>query len=99
MGLGLLSLTKCVVVEIPPDELNVAYFNAQQDFLSAIGDAGAMTKSNGYVSPPVRMKKTGLAFFDGEHRAAGPNSPQHGRCDSKMSALREIHPVYSVSTP
>lgn len=90
----------CIVVEIPPDSLSNTYFNARQDFLALVGDAGSTIKSNGDVSPPVRMKINGLAFFDGEHRGKGNKKPnQHGRCNSRTSALWEIHPVYAVSTP
>lgn len=91
------AIANCIVVEIPPDDLNTVYFDARQDFLRFITDAGAIIKGNGDVSPPVRMNITGLAFFDGEHRGAGSNPPhQHGRCNSETSALWEIHPVYTV---
>ena len=50
--------------------------------------------------PAARVKVTGLAFFDGEHRGAGGKPPhQHGRCNSKTAALWEIHPVYAVGAP
>ena len=73
-----------IVIEIPPDTLNGAYFTARQDFLKAIGDAGARIAQNGDVLPPVRIRVTGLAFFDREHRGAGTNPPhQHERCSSR----------------
>ena len=88
------------MIEIPPENLNEAYGKARQSFLNTIGDAGAKIKRNGDVSPPVRIKATGLAFFDGEHRGAGTNPPhKHGRCNSKVNALWEIHPVYSIGPP
>jgi hypothetical protein len=94
------SVKKCIVVEIPPGDLNPAYFQAGQDFLAVITDAGSTINGSGDITPPVRLKVTGLAFFDGEHRGAGSNPPhQHGRCNSKTSALWEIHPVYEVSAP
>ena len=90
----------CIVIEIPPDTLNPAYSQARQDFLATVTDAGSTIDDNGDVKPPVRVKVKGLAFFDGEHRGAGSKPPhQHGRCNSKTSALWEIHPVYAVSTP
>lgn len=93
-------VTSCVVIEIPPDALNQAYFQARQDFLGTITDAGSIIKSTGDVVPPVRVKVTGLVFFDGEPRGAGTKpSHKHGRCNSKTSALWEIHQVYSVSPP
>jgi hypothetical protein len=91
------NVTNCIVIEIPPAKLNHAYFTARQEFLKAIGDAGAKIAQNGDVSPPVRIRVTGLPFFDGEHRGAGSNPPhQHGRCNSTVNALWEIHPVYSI---
>jgi hypothetical protein len=94
------SIYSCIVIEIPPDTLNPAYFHARQDFLAAITNAGSTINGSGDVVPPVRLKVTGLAFFDGEHRGSGSNPPhQHGRCNSKTSALWEIHPVYAVSAP
>jgi hypothetical protein len=94
------SVYNCIVVEIPPDTINPAYFQARQDFLATVTDAGSTINGSGDVVPPVRVKVSGLAFFDGEHRGAGSNQPhKHGRCNSKTSALWEIHPVYSVSAP
>ncbi|HEY5022160.1 MAG TPA: hypothetical protein VII30_06700 [Gemmatimonadaceae bacterium] len=63
-------VTSCIVIEIPPDTLSPAYFQARQDFLATITDGGSIIKSTGDVAPPVRVKVKGLAFFDGEHRGA-----------------------------
>jgi len=96
------SVTNCIVVEIPPADLDSAFWYARQDFLRVITDAGSKANNSGDILPPARVTFTGLAFFDGEHRGAqGTNNPphQHGRCNSKTSALWEIHPVYSVSAP
>jgi len=35
------AVTNCIVIEIPPDTLNPAYFQARQDFLATITDAGS----------------------------------------------------------
>ena len=94
------SVYNCIVIEIPPDTINPAYFKARQDFLAAVTDAGSIIDGNGEVVPAVRVKVKGLAFFDGEHRGKGTKPPhQHGRCNSKTNALWEIHPVYAVSPP
>jgi hypothetical protein len=94
------SVYGCIVVEIPPDTLSPAYFQARQDFLATVTDAGSTINGKGFVVPAVHVKVTGLAFFDGEHRGASGKPPhQHGRCNSKTSALWEIHPVYAVSPP
>jgi hypothetical protein len=93
---------KCIVVEIPPADLDSAYWYARQDLLRIIGTAGSVVTSSGDFVPAVRVTVTGLAFFDGEHRGAeGTSNPpsRHGRCNSKVSALWEIHPVYSVRAP
>jgi hypothetical protein len=91
------NVANCIVIEIPPATLNAAYFTARQEFLKAIGDAGATIAQNGDVTPPVRIRVTGLGFFDGEHRGAGSNPPNHhGRCNSTVNALWEIHPVYAI---
>jgi hypothetical protein len=41
------SVYNCIVIEIPPDTLNPAYFQARQDFLATITDAGSTIDGNG----------------------------------------------------
>jgi hypothetical protein len=53
------SVYNCVVIEIPPDTLNPAYFQARQDFLATITNAGSTINNAGDVKPPVRVKVTG----------------------------------------
>jgi hypothetical protein len=88
----------CIVVEIPPPDLSGNYAVARQD-LQAMANWG----SNGDVSPPVRLRIIGAAFFDGEHRG-GPTRRDrtdgaHGRCNASARALWELHPVYWVKQP
>lgn len=93
-------VVNCIVVEIPPAKLNASYSRARQALLERISDAGATVGPNGDVSPPVHVRVTGLAFFDGEHRGVGTNPPNnHGRCNSTVNALWEIHPVYWIGSP
>lgn len=88
----------CIVLEIPPAELGGNYAQARQDVQSLAG-----WTSNGDVSPPVRLRFIGAAFFDGEHRGGPGRRDQtdgaHGRCNSSARALWEIHPVYWVRQP
>src|SRR6266581_4379191 len=55
------------------------------------------------VTAWVRAGISGAAFFDGQHRRGGRRSEQidgaHGRCNSSVRALWEIHPVYRVTSP
>ena len=51
---------------------------------------------------PVLVSFTGAAFFDGYHQKrtnGGARASQHGRCNSSVRALWELHPVYKVDTP
>ena len=50
------AVTNCIVIEIPPDTLNPVYFQARQNFLATITDAGSIIKSTGDVVPAVRVK-------------------------------------------
>jgi hypothetical protein len=88
----------CIVLEIPPGNLGGNYAQARQDL-----DTKASWASNGDVSPPVKLRFIGAAFFDGEHRGGAANRDKtdgaHGRCNSSARALWELHPVYWVLEP
>lgn len=92
------STDSCVVAEIPPVEFSGKYDVARQNLQSLV-----TWDSNGDVSPPVRLRFIGAAFFDGEHRGGATHRDQtdgsHGRCNSSARALWEIHPVYWVKEP
>jgi len=50
----------------------------------------------------VQATFTGAAFFDGYHQkqtSTGKHASQHGRCNSSIHALWELHPVYDVKAP
>lgn len=85
----------CIVVEIPPIEFSGKYNLARQDLQSLL-----TWDSNGNVTPPVRLRFIGAAFFDGEHRGGATHRDQtdgsHGRCNSSARALWEVHPVFWV---
>ncbi|MDQ6770885.1 MAG: hypothetical protein M3Z54_12955 [Gemmatimonadota bacterium] len=91
----------CVVAEIPPAALESQYAQARQDLDALVQQAGGhWNPSTGDVTPAVRLRFTGLAFFDGEHRSGATNGAHaHGRCNSSARALWEIHPVEQVSVP
>ena len=92
--------TKCIVVEIPDPQFGAIYQQARQDFLDLITHSTINAKKQ--VIPAVRIRVTGPAFFDAQHRGArGSGNPPsgHGHCNSSASALWEIHPVYAVSAP
>jgi len=51
---------------------------------------------------PVQVTFTGAAFFDGYHQKTKQGvkcASQHGRCNSSVSALWELHPIYDVKQP
>ncbi len=95
-------VTSCVIVEIPADRYGVAYRHARTA-LAALVDTTRLSQ-RGDLDPPVAVQVTGLPFFDGWHQqvpaAGGPSrATQHGRCNSSLRALWEIHPVYKVEAP
>jgi len=65
--------------------------------------AGRRRSKSGVLAKPVAVQIVGAAFFDGHHRAGArrrdPIDPKHGRCNSSLRALWEIHPVYRVERP
>lgn len=86
----------CIVLEIPPADLNGNYAQARLDLQSRV-----TWDSHGDVVPPVRLQVIGAAFFDGQHRGTdlAKADGSHGRCNSSARALWEIHPVYWVKQP
>ena len=53
------------------------------------------------VREPLAVRIRGAPFFDGQHRRTtrkrDVTDGGHGRCNSSLRALWEIHPVYAVS--
>ncbi len=92
----------CIIVEIPAERYGVVYGQARAA-LAALVDTTRLGPS-GDLQPSVLVQVTGAAFFDGFHqqRAAvggSPHASQHGRCNSSLRALWELHPVYRVAPP
>ena len=91
----------CIVVEIPAPKYSPRYGWARAALDSLIGDR--KVRRGGVLARPVLARITGAAFFDGQHRRGGRRSDnidgEHGRCNSSVRALWEIHPVYRVTSP
>jgi len=91
----------CVVVEIPAPQYSPRYAQARAALDSLISDV--KVRKRGILARPLRARISGAAFFDGQHRRGGRRSDKidgaHGRCNSSVRALWEIHPVYRVTSP
>jgi hypothetical protein len=91
----------CVVVEIPARKYSSRYAQARAALDSLIGTT--RIRRGGVLAQAVQARITGAAFFDGQHRRGGRRSEkidgEHGRCNSSVRALWEIHPVYRVTSP
>jgi len=91
----------CIVVEIPARRYSARYARARAALDSLIGDR--KIRKGGVLARPARARISGAPFFDGQHRRGGRRSDridgEHGRCNSSVRALWEIHPVYRVTSP
>ena len=91
----------CIVVEIPAWGYSPRYGRARAALDSLVGDR--KVRRGGVLARPARARITGAAFFDGQHRRGGRHSDRidggHGRCNSSVRALWELHPVYGVASP
>ena len=91
----------CIIVEIPAERYGVIYSRARAALASRVDTT--QLGPRGDLRPPVRVRFTGAAFFDGFHQRAAPggtlHADQHGRCNSSLRALWELHPVYGVTAP
>ncbi len=89
----------CIIVEIPAERYGVIYSKARAALASLVDTTRLGPR--GDLGSPVRVRFTGAAFFDGFHQqqptAGRPQASQHGRCNSSLRALWELHPVYNVS--
>ena len=91
----------CIVVEIPAVRYSPRYARARVALDSLVGDR--KIRRGGVLARPVLARISGAPFFDGQHRRGGRRSDKidgaHGRCNSSVRALWEIHPVYRVTSP
>jgi len=86
----------CIVVEIPDPSYDPR-FSAARDALEALLQGSAMSTA-GDITPPVRVQFVGAGFYDGWH-SSSTGAKGHGRCNSSLGALWEIHPAFSVTSP
>ena len=90
----------CIIAEIPAPTYGAIFGQARDQFARLVDTTRLTTR--GDLSTPVRVSVTAAAFFDGYHQkqtAAGARASGHGRCNSSIQALWELHPVYAVSAP
>jgi len=82
----------CIIAEIPAERYGAVYSQARAALVALVDTTRLSPR--GDLGPPVQVQITGAAFFDGFHQHAS----QHGRCNSSLRALWELHPVYGVRT-
>lgn len=91
----------CIIVEIPPAELDPLFEQARLDLDWYVPDDELF--ASGDVVEPIKVRFIGPAFFDNEHRGGASRRDKtdgsHGRCNASVRALWEIHPVYWVTDP
>jgi hypothetical protein len=89
----------CIVAEIPLGTLGAVYTLARRQLDSLL--AGRRLDKDGDLRTPLAVWITGAAFFDGQHRKATRKRDitdgGHGRCNTSLRALWELHPVYDIS--
>jgi hypothetical protein len=89
----------CIVVEIPLGELGSVFARARGQLDSLV--AGRKLDKDGDLRTPLPVSITGAAFYDGQHRRISNKRDVpdggHGRCNTSLRALWELHPVYDVS--
>lgn len=89
----------CIVVEIPLGALGTVFAQARRQLDSLV--AGRKLDKDGDLRTPLAVSITGAAFYDGQHRKTSSKRDVpdggHGRCNTSLRALWELHPVYDVS--
>jgi len=86
----------CIVVEVPDPSYD-SRFSTARDALDGLLHGSAMSTA-GDITPPVRVHFVGAGFYDGWH-SSSTGAKGHGRCNSSLGALWEMHPVFSVTSP
>ncbi|HEY6110441.1 MAG TPA: hypothetical protein VIV56_16185 [Gemmatimonadales bacterium] len=89
----------CIVAEIPLATLGAVFGRARTQLDALL--AGRRLDKDGDLREPLAVRIRGAPFFDGQHRRTtrkrDATDGGHGRCNSSLRALWEIHPVYAVS--
>lgn len=93
------AVDECIVVEIPAPRWGAPFTLARASLDSVL--KSSRRRRDGRVTPPVRVRVVGPAFFDAEHLrgTTHPRAHAHGRCDGSPLSLWEIHPVYRIELP
>jgi hypothetical protein len=86
----------CIVVEIPLPAYHPTFGRARAAVDSLL--RSTRIERDGDLVKPIHIVVTGASFFDGEHLGKKRRlvARDHGRCNSSVRALWEIHPVYDV---
>jgi hypothetical protein len=90
----------CIVVEIPLGALGGAFRRARAQLNTLL--AGRHIDGEGDLDAPLEVRIAGAAFYDGQHRQTRKHDQSdggHGRCNTSVRALWELHPVYDVRRP
>jgi hypothetical protein len=91
----------CIVVEIPLPRFGAVYRRARTRLDALLADRHF--DKDGDLDTPLEVRIAGAAFYDGQHRRTTSKRDRtdggHGRCNSSLRALWEVHPVYDVRTP
>ena len=91
----------CIVAEIPLGDLGAVYRRSRAQLDGVV--ATRKIARDGDLKPPLEVWLTGAAFYDGQHRRTTRKHDEtdqgHGRCNSSVRALWELHPVYAVRKP
>lgn len=91
----------CIVAEIPMVSLGAPYRRARAQLTRLL--RGRRLDKQGDLDTPLEVRIVGAAFYDGQHRRTTRKRDRtdegHGRCNSSVRALWELHPVYAVLPP
>ena len=91
----------CIVVEIPLPRFGVVYRRARTQLNALLVDRHL--DKDGDLDTPLEVRIAGAAFYVGQHRRTTSKRDRtdggHGRCNSSLRALWEVHPVYDVRMP
>ena len=91
----------CIVVEIPLPRFGAVYRRARSQLNALLVDRHL--DKDGDLDTALEVRIAGAAFYDGQHRRTTSRRDQadggHGRCNTSLRALWELHPVYDVRAP
>ena len=83
-------LAGCMIAEFPPIRYGSVFAKARNQLAQAL--SSSQVALPGFVTPAVRLRFVGAAFYDGWHLTHG----RHGDCNRPPGGLWELHPVFSV---